>query len=339
MGGFFLAMAPVPASSQEGVRRARADIQVQVLDAATRLPLTGVTVELTGLDLTFETDPEGVFHIMYAPVGDYDIRLTRRGYRTLSGSLSILQSGSLTMAMEPLNVEAETAPGRLVGRVTDGVAGGPLVGARVRMVDLRIEALTDEEGRFVLGRVPPGAHAVELSNLGYATRTDTVGVESGLTTAVEVSMAVDPVELEPLRVRVERRTPGLEAVGFYDRREYAAGGSFVDRQAIEDQNPLEVADIFRRVPGAEVRLANPLDVLSRSVILRGGRRDMPPCYPGVYIDGQVVHRPGTEPAMLNQLLAPDQVEGIEVYQGGASTPLEYGGVNASCGVVLIWTRR
>lgn len=272
-------------------------------------------------------------------MGNYEMRLSRQGYGTASGTFTILRSGSFTTTLDPLERTGAADPGRMVGRVTDGESGRPLQGVRVRIAEIRLEALTDQNGRFVLGEVPPGAHEVEFSNLGFAPRTDTLEVVAGLTTDARVVLAVDPVELEPMEVRVERREVGLEAAGFYLRRAYASGGTFLDREAIEAQNPVEMVDVFSRVPGAEARLADPLDALSRSVILRGGRRDSPPCYPAVYVDGMVVHRAGPAPAMLNQILSPDQVAGIEIYQGGASAPLEYGGTNASCGVLVIWTRK
>jgi hypothetical protein len=33
------------------------------------------------------------------------------------------------------------------------------------------------------------------------------------------------------------------------------------------------------------------------------------------------------------------LEGVEVYQGAASIPGEFGGSTGQCGVILFWTRR
>jgi hypothetical protein len=265
--------------------------------------------------------------------------MTRRGYEPASGSFAILRPGAFTTTLNPVPGMGGAEPGRMVGRVTDVANGDPLVGARVRLPGVYLDGLTDQEGRFVFGQVPPGRHAVEFSNLGYATRVDTITVTGGLTSDARVAMAVDPVRLEPIEVVVERREVALETAGFYRRREFATGGDFIDRKTIEDQNPVEMVDIFRRLNGVEFRLADPFNPLTRAVILRGGKRENPPCYPSVYLDGVLVHLAGGGPAMLNQLVVPDQIAGMEIYQGGASTPLEYGGTNASCGAVVLWTRQ
>lgn len=337
---FPLALAPVCATLPAGVEaQERVDIQGQVLDAVTRQPLEGVLVDLLGLDVSLVTDSLGYFYLWDAPVGTYELQMTRRGYEPASGSFSILRPGAFTTTMNPVPGMGGAEPGRMVGRVTDAGSGDPLVGARVRLPGVYLDGLTDEEGRFVFGQVPPGRHAVEFSTLGYATRVDTITVTGGLTSDARVAMAVDPVRLEPIEVVVERREVALEAVGFYRRREFATGGDFIDRQTIEDQNPVEMVDIFRRLNGVEFRLADPFNPSTRAIILRGGKRENPPCYPSVYLDGVLVHIAGDGPAMLNQLVVPDQIAGMEVYQGGASMPLEYGGTNASCGAVVLWTRK
>jgi len=51
------------------------------------------------------------------------------------------------------------------------------------------------------------------------------------------------------------------------------------------------------------------------------------CFPDVWVDGII-----TTIVDLDQF-NPDQVEGLEVYQG-AGTPLRY---NSPCGAILIWT--
>ncbi len=338
LAGLSLGIPAAGLPAQEPVTRERVDIQGQVLDGVTRQPLEGVRVTLVGLGIFLYTDSLGYFEIRDAPVGTYELRLTRRGYQSASGEFAILRSGSFTTTLDPQEGTGGTEPGRLVGRVSDTRSGTPLQGARVRIEEVRLDGLTNDEGRFVFARVPPGRHAVEFSNLGYATRVDTIDVVAGLTSDAQVAMAVDPVLLEPIEVVVERREVALESVGFYRRREYASGGDFIDRQTIEDQNPVEMVDIFRRINGVEFRLADPLNPSTRAIILRGGKRESPPCYPSVYLDGIMIHRAGDNPAMLNQLVVPDQIAGIEVYQGGASMPLEYGGTNASCGAVVVWTR-
>jgi hypothetical protein len=69
-----------------------------------------------------------------------------------------------------------------------------------------------------------------------------------------------------------------------------------------------------------------------------------PCYPTVWIDGQMVHQgtagtmPGQSgPAFLDSLIGTEEIAGIEVYNSPASMPVQYN-LHAACGVIVIWTR-
>ena len=41
---------------------------------------------------------------------------------------------------------------------------------------------------------------------------------------------------------------------------------------------------------------------------------------------------------IDELVPPSDVEGIEVYKGAATIPVELNGTGSACGVVSIWTR-
>jgi hypothetical protein len=60
----------------------------------------------------------------------------------------------------------------------------------------------------------------------------------------------------------------------------------------------------------------------------------------VYLDGVKLYSTGsTQPPPNMTTLNGHTVVAVEYYAGGASTPIEYGGTNTSCGTLLIWTRR
>ncbi|RMH14199.1 MAG: hypothetical protein D6701_11515, partial [Gemmatimonadetes bacterium] len=39
------------------------------------------------------------------------------------------------------------------------------------------------------------------------------------------------------------------------------------------------------------------------------------------------------------LIRPEDIEAIEVYRGASEVPAEFGGSDAGCGAIVIWTRR
>ena len=71
----------------------------------------------------------------------------------------------------------------------------------------------------------------------------------------------------------------------------------------------------------------------KTVLLTRGAK---PCAPAIFIDGSpMIGRSGD----LDFLALPDEVSGIEIYKGPASTPPQfYLPSTATCGSIVIWTR-
>lgn len=92
----------------------------------------------------------------------------------------------------------ESGPrGRIVGSVLDTLNAG-LPGARVFIVGTGIESRTDREGKFELGRLDPGAYAVNFSHpylqsLGYVPEPDEVEVMADAEPPPEVHFATPTV--------------------------------------------------------------------------------------------------------------------------------------------------
>ncbi len=67
------------------------------------------------------------------------------------------------------------------------------------------------------------------------------------------------------------------------------------------------------------------------------------CYPAVYVDGSRWSRPksggvGHDPVDFNVFYTMD-LEAVEIYKGAGSVPGEFGGGDAACGAIVVWTRR
>ena len=322
----------------------RVTITGRVVDEITRVPLSGVVLEFPELGVGVQTDATGQFEVVGIQVGVYRLTLSHPGYRTSSGDFTVMRQGSVVMALVPLDADAGAPAGRFLGRVTDAESGQPLVGVDVQIREVFMGGITGDDGRFRLDAVPPGRHAVEFSTLGYATRVEVLEVVSGQTSDVRVGLAVDPIDMGPIDVTVERRELILEDVGFYERRQEGFG-EFIDLQAIEERRPSEMTDLFTRVPGA-LLVPDPGNPLERSVVLRGGRLGGGArtgggdhCYPQVVLDGIVVHRGGDAPARIDQFVDPTAVAGVEIFPSSVGVPAQYGGIDAACGVIVLWTRR
>jgi hypothetical protein len=57
------------------------------------------------------------------------------------------------------------------------------------------------------------------------------------------------------------------------------------------------------------------------------------CLPMVYLDGMKLGR-----GNINDVVLPEDLLGVEAYMSAARVPAQYGGSDAACGVILLWTR-
>ncbi len=327
--------SPRDARAQDTAERNQVTITGAVVDAVTGQPISGVVVELRGVGFRLQTDIDGGFTLSRIPVGDYQLELSHPGYHPVVGDFTVMRSGEFVTTMEPVFTGSDDLVTGIIGVVSDGADGRPIGGATVRSTNARRGMLTDPRGRFSLTELPPGPHVVEFVQLGYVSRRDSIQVVPGRVTNVRVSLSVDPVQMDPIEVSVERREIGLQEVGFYTRANEGFG-EFIDREQIEQRAPSQLSDLFTRLPGVDTR-TDPGNPFEKHIMLRGGRSDG--CFPRVILDGVVVGRGGDEPAMLDRMLEPSTVAGVEVYPTQSGVPAQYGGTGASCGLIIIWTRR
>lgn len=64
------------------------------------------------------------------------------------------------------------------------------------------------------------------------------------------------------------------------------------------------------------------------------------CYSRIYIDNQPIYsaRNG-EPLFDIRTIIPSEIEALEYYSNPAQTPARYSQLGATCGVLVIWTRK
>lgn len=307
-----------------------------VLDARTDRPLPGVRVAMPRLGLELFTDAEGSFTLPPLEDGRYAMRLERIGYQRVDGDLDVFENGDFTVTMDP-DRDYERG-GRVQGVVLDARSGQPVPSVLVRLGDRGPGAETDADGRFAFPGLDPGRYVVHVQALGYAERADELEVRAGRIAHAEVRLTPDPLEVESLEVSVEERWLALDVSGYYERRD-AGLGLFVDRAEIQRRASREITDALLGMQG--VYLVDIGDVV-RGVVFRDGRRVGEPvrdwCGPDLWVDGIRVLRPEGGPTRLNRFVHPEEVVGIELYRRPAEIPLQYGGIRAGCGVIVVWTR-
>lgn len=257
-------------------------------------------------------------------------------FRTVAAFLCAgLLPAAPAAAQEAAQRQDIETPARVVGHVLEEESGRGIDGAQVRLgratIDLRRP--TDGFGYFAFPNVQPGIYQLLVDHIGYGTRRDSIEILGGQLYDLELRLAVEPVELEPLVVEVVRWQVSPRLWGFYERVDHGLG-DFITRDEIERRQPLRVTHLIAEIPGVSiVNRPGPSDYIVLNRYKRFDPSGRPgPCLPVVYLDG---YRTG---GSLDDLVFPSDVEGVEVYKGLAEYPAEFGSPDARCGVVAVWTR-
>ena len=238
----------------------------------------------------------------------------------------------------------------LLGRVAADSAGTAVHGAEVTASGYGIR--TDADGRFTLA-VPPGTHDVVVRLPGRTPWRATRTLAAGDTLRLDVVLPPLAQALDAVTVTRRSRAASARFVGFERRRELGFG-HFQGREELERRENSKMSDVLRGVPGLRfIYLPNGRGIAVASNRfagnLPGSRRRTDQCFMQLFVDGVKVFDssaserggPGlgaaVEPPSINDFAISD-IEGIEVYRGPGETPPEFGGTNAMCGTVAIWTR-
>ncbi len=294
-----------------------------VYDGATSKALSDASVFVAAAGVVTTTNDTGAFEL---PVhwSTHVLTIRKPGYRARSFRLTVDASfGKETnIGVIPLEVGAEAAT-QLAGAIT---SDGTAVARANIVVNGKLIGLADDEGRFRVDRVEVGPNVLAIRRIGYRPAVLELEIlDSAAPASVTVALDAVPLQLEEIVVDGDRTVyAGGRMRDFYRRRQTGLGKYFT-RWEIERANPMFMSDLLRRVAG--VRVTHGSFGRNRIAMTRSS------CSPLLYIDGLRV--PASE---IDDLVWPDAVQGMEVYNGAAFAPVEYSGFGGNCGVILIWTR-
>jgi len=201
----------------------RVTVEGTLVNAITGDPIEGAQLSIAELGVYLVSDSAGYFRLVDLSIGSYRLSITADGFRKAEGPFRVDRAGSFTLRLEPLGPSELREFGQVRGTVRNGVSGEALESAEVTFPGLARTTLSDSKGRFSFRDVPSGTFLMRTESLGYGTRTDSVSVLSEQVVIVEVDLLVEPIELEPLGVVVERRLLNLDVAGFYDRQRGTSG--------------------------------------------------------------------------------------------------------------------
>ena len=256
---------------------------------------------------------------------------TTRRWRTLAAAATFCLFAA---------TEASAQAGTVAGSVRDSRSGVPVVGARISVLGLDVGAVSQQEGSFLIPRVPGGAYTLSVTLPGYRESTREVSVVGDETLTVDLWVRRNALQLEEI---VATGVPGEAS-----RRGVGGTVTTVDIESVTSSGAARsLQDVLTgRVPGLRYTRVSG-DVGNGSpMTLRGvGSFDLSRNQPLVYVDGMRVDgNVSTGPAVSSgpgvsvlDDIDPEEIDRVEILKGPAAAGLY--GTEASAGVVHIITKR
>lgn len=227
-----------------------------------------------------------------------------------------------TLAGQEARTIASAGP-LVTGTVRDA-AGAPVSDVEVGVLSgqkLQQFVITTDDGKFLLTGVAAGIVPLRIRRLGYGMQYFEVDTRNPTTQALDIVLTQNVSDLEDVMIAANDQMRLRE---YYQRKEQRASfGLFLEAPEIRQRGATNPSDLFRNVPGIDIRTASG----GNTIRIRG-------CQPMVWLDGQRV--PGAE---LDEVIHPSQIAAIEFYPSSAGIPAQYlERGNRLCGSVLVWTR-
>lgn len=239
---------------------------------------------------------------------------------------------------------------RIVGDLIDRKTGDPIPSASVRLPSVARQTRTTKEGRFVFDSLGIGTYTVRVNHVRYGTQRTEVQVPDRRTVEAEIRLAPEAIEMEPIQVNVDVRSPRLASADYYQRREWGEKtgyGHFLEGETLEKRGN-RISEALGTIPRLSIgSFGGQMSAGSNIPYFPGHRGFNGQCLPAVYLDGQKVvgSGPATEvatqfgPRGLNGLVNLSEVAAVEIYPSASATAGEFQGADSRCGVIVIWTGR
>lgn len=231
------------------------------------------------------------------------------------------------------------AQATMSGVVREDSSARPLEGVEVLVAGTPHRAITGADGRYLLSNLPAGRFQLIFRLIGHLPVRLEVLLSDGEATRANATLVRSDVVLDPVEVTAERTdAAGLAGRGFEERRRMGFG-RFIDAEEMRRSEHLRLDDVLKR-HGVTMIGGVPMHSTSRDA---QGRLD---CQMAVFLDGVLVHPGGRIGSStpdadvdLRRLYSVFSLAAAEVYRRAAQVPIEFGGSQSGCGVIVLWTRR
>jgi hypothetical protein len=243
------------------------------------------------------------------------------------------RSAGLLACLLALAPRRESAAQAVRGVVIEAASRAPVPGATIELLadgdSVPLRTTSDSAGAFSFTTRRAGTYTIQAKRIGFLVAQPTaLRLEPSLTMSLEMRLDSKVVPLEPVSV-MARGNDWL--ADFERRRATGAFGRFLTRRDIGERAGQQTTSLFKTIPGFLLQ-ARRRGGPGSSLLMRGTAGL---CQPAVFIDGTYTQL--TADVTLDDMLSPQMIEGVEIYNTVAAAPTQYR--TGTCGVVLFWTRR
>ncbi len=329
-------------------------VSLQAQDAVVNLSRAKATIEWLSADGTphwvnARPDREGVAHFCGVPVRQTLIlSVSADSFAAPTAQLRIPDDRRVVRAQMVLD-PAVAVGAIFAGAVVRDSSDVPIPVVEIVFPELAKSQLTSERGLFRLRDIPAGTHRLLVRKMGYGPVDTAIVIRAGetiqrrivlarITTLQQVVVTVSTTEPR-MRDFEENRRIGLGH--FLTRADLAKIEGASLEQALAQVPGLHlVHPTGSSYPGAYVARARGRNSLGCTPVWLEGYKPDCGCFAQVYLDDVPLFtgRENGEVPDINRF-SPGQLEAVEYYASAAQTPGKYNGLNSTCGVLVLHTRR
>lgn len=158
----------------------------------------------------------------------------------------------LALSFLPLAFKAQITQ-TVRGKVFDSETNYPLLGAKVEVLTgdsvKRYRAITDEEGRFIIEKVPVGKHQLEVKIPTYDLKSVTVEVNSGKEAIVNVPLTERIIEQKEVTITARKKGQVINEMALISAQQFSVEET--NRYPGSRMDPARMASNFAGVQGAD----------------------------------------------------------------------------------------
>jgi len=260
--------------------------------------------------------------------------------RLTSGRASLTAglAAALLFGAGATRLPAQQQQGGITGTVTDRAGGAPLASVRVTVLNTNRSAFTNQQGKYNLQGLPPGAYQLQASLIGYGGVTNSATVTTGQSATVDFALKAAAVSLDVVTV--------VTPAGEQRARESANATTNIDMTTVvANQTVTTFADAMSgRDAGVQVLQSGGTVGTGTRIRIRGQTSLSLSNEPVYYVDGVRVESGdnslsigtgGQAPSRINDI-NPEDIANVEVVKGPAAATLY--GTQAANGVIRITTK-